>query len=358
MRAVAVVPGNPGSLHVREDAPEPSPQPGEAVVRVADAGVCGTDAEINQGLYGRAPAGSPYLILGHENLGFVETAPDDSPVSPGDLVVATVRRPCPEGCLPCSMQQNDMCLTGHYLERGIGGLHGFMSERYAEAPRYLVRLPRTLRRFAVLLEPMSVVQKGVEQAFRIQDRLAWDPRTAVVTGAGPVGILAAATLRLRGLSVVVAALEPEGGFKDRFLAEAGIRYVCTAKTPLDSLPLSVGRIDVVFEATGALPVVYPAMRLLGPNGVCILSSVTGGAHELNVDLATWNREVVLGNRLVFGTVNAARRHFEAGVRDFEAAQERLPGWMERMITRRMPYADVARALERSPDDIKTVLEFA
>jgi glucose 1-dehydrogenase len=357
MKAVAVVPGTRDSLHVRADAPDPRPTPDEALVRVVEAGVCATDIEIHQGLYGEAPPGSPFLILGHENLGVVDSAPAGAIVAAGDLVVSTVRRPCPERCRPCASDQNDMCLTGHFLERGIRGLHGFMSERYAESPHYLVKLPPHLRRFAVLMEPMSVVQKGIQQALAIQQRLAWDPRRAVVLGAGPVGILAAAALRLRGFEVHVAALEPEGSFKDRHLREAGISYVSAATTPIASLPGKVGPIDIVFEATGATSVVFPAMQILGPDGVCILSSVTGGQKMIEVDLATWNREMVLGNRLIFGTVNAGRVHFEMGRRDLEAVEELLPGWLARLVTRRIPFTDAPQALHRTADDIKTVLAF-
>lgn len=358
MRAVAVVPGARDSLHLRDDVPTPEPSVGEALVRALEAGLCGTDIEIHQGLYGQAPPGSPFLVLGHENLGEVETSPEGSGLNAGDLVVATVRRPCPEMCRPCRSDQNDMCVTGHFLERGIGGLHGFMSERYTEAPRYLLRVPSSLRPFAVLMEPMSIVEKGLEQTHRIQERLAWEPHQAVVVGAGPVGILAAAALRLRGLAVTVAALETEGSFKDTLLQEAGIQYVSTRSTPLDALPANLGPVDLVFEATGAAAAVFPALRLLGPNGVGILSSVTGGERRIEIDVAKWNREMVLGNRLVFGTVNAARRHFEFALRDFEAAEARLPGWLGRLITRRLPFTEVTSALVRNPDDIKTVLEFA
>jgi threonine dehydrogenase-like Zn-dependent dehydrogenase len=357
MRAIAVHPGQPGSLHLRDDAPDPSPAEGEAVIRVLEAGVCGTDAEINQGLYGSAPAGSPFLILGHENLGVVERSPAGSGLAEGDLVVSTVRRPCPERCRACLHEQQDMCLTGHFLERGISGLHGFMSERYVESPNYIVRMPSEMRRFAVLLEPMSVAQKGIDQAFRIQQRLTWDPRKSVVLGAGPVGLLAALVLKLRGLEVWVASRDAEGSTKAKLIEEAGMRYVSTANTPIEQLPAVVGRIDVVFEATGATAVVFPSMSILGPNGVCILSSVTGGQTKVEVDIATFNRDVVLGNRLVFGTVNASRRHFEAGVRDLQGADARFGGWLDRLITRRVPLAEAAGAFARGPGDIKTVIQF-
>jgi threonine dehydrogenase-like Zn-dependent dehydrogenase len=357
MRAVAVVPGAPHSLHVKSDAPEPARGPDDAIVRVLEAGVCGTDVEIDEGLYGQAPDGAGFLILGHENLGVVETAPRDAHVQAGDLVVATVRRPCPERCRPCAMSENDMCVTGNFLERGIRGLHGFMSERYAESPAYLVKLAPHLRPFAVLMEPMSVVQKGIDHAFRIQQRMAWEPRTAVVLGAGPVGILAAASLRLRGLDVTVAAREPEDCPRAALLRDAGLRYASTAATPLADLPSRTGRIDLVFEATGATSVVLPAMRMLGPDGICILSSVTGGSKRVEVDLAEWNREMVLGNRVVFGTVNAGRGHFESGARDLEIIEARVPGWLGRLVTRRVPFADVKDAMARRADDIKTVLVF-
>jgi threonine dehydrogenase-like Zn-dependent dehydrogenase len=357
MRAVTVIPGKAHSLQVRDDVPEARAEDGQAVVRVIETGVCGTDVEIESALYGEGPPGSPYLILGHESLGLVERTPAGSGFGEGDLVVGTVRRPCPEQCRACVDGQQDMCLSGHYRERGIKGLHGYMCDRYAEWPHDLVRIPAGLRAVAILLEPLSFIEKGTEQALRIQQRLAWEPRTAVVLGAGPVGILAALVFRLRGLEVTVASRAPAGVPKARLLEDAGIRYVSTSTTAVDKLPSVLGAIDIVFEATGSPAVIVPAMAALGLDGVCVLASVTGGEKKIELDVAAWNREVVLGNRVVLGTVNAARRHFENGVRDLAAAQERFPGWLERLITQRVPVADAKRAFEHDPSGIKSVLRF-
>jgi glucose 1-dehydrogenase len=357
MRAVAVFPGTRDSLHVVNDASEPQGAPDLAVVRVLEAGWCGTDVEIHQGHYGTAPPGSPFLILGHENLGVVSSSPAGSALTAGDLVVATVRRPCPQMCAPCAAGENDMCLTGNFLERGISGLHGFMSEVYSESPQYLVKVPHSLRNIAVLMEPMSVVEKGIEHAFKMQERFDWKPRQAVVLGAGPVGILAPAALRLRGLEVTVGSRDVDTCPRAAYLAEAGIRYRSTTTSPLSEWPRAMGPIDLVFEATGAAGIVFPSMRLLGPDGVCILSSVTGVDKPVECDISGWNRDMVLGNQVVFGTVNAGRRHFEMGARDLQEADERVPGWLGRMITRRIPFTDVHQALKRSQGDIKTVLRF-
>jgi threonine dehydrogenase-like Zn-dependent dehydrogenase len=358
MRAVTVIPGRAHSLEVRGDIPDARPADGQALVRVLETGVCGTDIEIESALFGEAPPGSPYLILGHESLGVVERAPgDQSGLREGDLVVSTVRRPCPERCRSCAEDQQDMCLTGHYLERGIKGLHGFMCDRYAESPRYLVPIPAGLRPVAVLLEPLSFIEKGIEQALAIQQRLTWEPRTAVVLGAGPVGLLSALVLRLRGLQVTVASRGPADSPAARLARDAGIGYLSTSETPVERLASALGEIDVIFEATGAAEVIMPAIKALGLDGVCILASVTGAETKIDFDVAAWNRDMVLGNRVVLGTVNAARRHFEAGVRDLAAAQERFPGWLERVITRRIPVVDAAKAFEKSRADIKSVLRF-
>lgn len=358
MRAVAVLPGTPQSLHIREDVPEPSPKPYEAVVRVHSAGTCATDIELHQGNVGRAPEGCDYLVIGHENLGTVEHAPRGSKVKPGDLVISTLRRPCGDYCRPCLTGEQDMCVTGHFEERGIAGLHGFMCEAYAEDPFYLVRVPPQLAETATLAEPLSILEKGIDHAMRIQSRFSWEPKKALVMGAGPVGILGAAALRLRGYDVIVASLESEGGFKDKLLADAGIRYVCARTTSIAEITRGADAQDIVIDASGSEMAVPSAIEALGPGGICVLASVTRGSRPITVDIATVNRNLVLGNRVILGTVKAGRRHFEMAVRDLETIESRRPGWLAALVTRRLPFERALEAMARTGEEIKTVLQFA
>jgi threonine dehydrogenase-like Zn-dependent dehydrogenase len=250
-----------------------------------------------------------------------------------------------------------MCLSGHYLERGIKGLHGFMSDLYAESPHYLVRVPPSMRPIAVLVEPLSFIEKGIEQALRFQQRLVYEPGHALVLGAGPIGLLAGLVLTLRGLRVTLASRGTPDRPGARLAEEAGMRYLSTEATPVDRIPALVGPIDLVFESTGAASMVMPAIAVLGLNGLCVLGSVTAGEKKTQVDVAAFNQSMVLGNKVVLGTVNAALRHFEAAARDLATAQVRFPGWLERMITRRLPVEDARQAFERGSSDIKSVLRF-
>jgi threonine dehydrogenase-like Zn-dependent dehydrogenase len=358
MRAVAVKPGTKDSLHLRTDVPDPNPKPYEAVVRVHSAGVCATDLDLHHGLIGRAPADFDYLVIGHENLGTVEHAPRGSKVRAGDLVISTLRRACGDYCRPCLTGEQDMCVTGNFEERGIVGLHGFMSEAYAEDTFYLVKVPPQLVEVATLAEPMSILEKGIDHAARIQSRFSWEPKKALVMGAGPVGILGAAALRLRGYEVVVASLEAEGGLKDRLLAEAGIRYLCVKTTSIAEATRGVDAQDIVMDASGSEMAVPSAIEALAQGGICILASVTRGSRPITVDIATVNRNLVLGNRVILGTAKAGRRHFEMAVRDLTMIEARRPGWLANLITRRMPYDQALSAMTRAPEEIKTVLQFA
>ncbi len=355
MRAITIRPGQAGSVQVG-DIPEPVPGPGQALLQTLSVGVCGTDREILAGAHGAAPAGRDVLIPGHECLARVLRAPDGSGLAAGQLVVPTVRRPCgrPE-CYPCAHDHPDMCVTLGYTERGIQGADGYQCERFTEVPRYLVAVPAALGAAAVLLEPTSVVAKAVEEAARVQRaRLAWEPRAALVTGAGPVGLLGAMLLRLRGLDVTVYDRMPADSFKARAAAAVGARYLCADQAKLGE----GGPFDWILECTGAPPVVFGSIPALAPCGVLCLLGVSGTEGTLSVPAAAVNRQLVLTNGLLFGSVNASREAFTAGAQALAAAQAAWPGWLERLITRRVAPNAVGQAVDLGPEDVKAVVEWA
>lgn len=352
MRAVVVTPGQAGSARLAE-VPDPRPRDGEVLVRVLRAGACGTDGEIDQGLFGQAPPGDDFLVLGHENLGRIERGA--GPFAAGDLVVSTVRRP--DSCPNCRAGEADMCLDGTYTERGIKGRHGFWAEQYAELPEYLVKLPEELEPIGVLLEPTSVVEKAIRHSYAIQRRLAWQPRKAVVLGAGPIGLLATVVLRLRGLDVTTVA-RGKGTRASALIPACGARYLSSRDVPITDLARELGRIDLIVEATGNGQVAVEATEAIGTNGVLCLTSITGGSRPLEIDASALNMRLVLGNMAIFGSVNANQVDFEQGVADLAAARRRFPGLLEWVITRRLPLAEFRSALDAPPGDIKTVLEIS
>jgi threonine dehydrogenase-like Zn-dependent dehydrogenase len=297
-------------------------------------------------------------VLGHENLGRVVSAPEGVELQKGQLVVATVRRPCPERCPPCAAGQSDDCLTGNYTERGIKGRDGYMAERYVEFSDYLIPLPSTLTKVGVLMEPSSIVEKGLIQAFSIQrGRMPWDPKQALVCGAGAVGLLAAIFLRLRDIEVSLVAKSDPGSPAFKVAKAVGANLLDADQHPVAGLAKELGHIDLTFEATGASSVALNAMAATGNNGVCCLSSVTAGMRTVTIDSDSLNLDMVLGNKLVFGTVNANRRHFEAAARMLGAAVRKWPGVLDQIVTRRVAVEQFADAFSRQPDDIKTVISF-
>ena len=356
MRAVVVTPGRAGSGRV-EDVPDPEVRAGHALVEVDAVGVCGTDVEILEGLYGEAPPGDDYLIIGHENVGRVISPPDGSSLREGDAVVCIVRRPDPQPCAPCAAGEFDMCTNGTYTERGIKGLHGFMAERYAEAPEYLVRLPERIADVGVLLEPLSVVEKGVLQAEAIQRRLVWEPREAVVTGAGPIGLLATMLLRSHGFEVWTLDRVDRDNPKVAILEACGATYVDGRQRTLRDLTADIPDIDLIIEATAVPEVVFDCIDAAGPNGVVCLTGVSAGSRTLEVAGAQLNLGMVLQNKVVFGTVNANRRYFETGVHDLSRFEQLWPGLTARLVTSRVPINDYETALERGPETIKSVVGF-
>lgn len=355
MNAVIVTPGLAGSDRYQEVS-DPRPEGEEVLVEVLAVGVDGTDDEIARGLYGEAPPGEDYLIIGHESLGRLMQPAGG--LDEGSLVAAIVRRPDPLPCLNCARDEWDMCLNGQYTERGIKGRHGFLAEYYTEAPKYLVPVPDSLARVGTLVEPTSIAEKAIDQIWRIQSRMAWEPRHVLVTGAGPVGLLAVAALRLRGLDVFVYDRAASGPKVD-LVSAIGASYLLAKDHELGNpLVEELGHIDIAIEATGYAPLSFELADTVGTNGVVVLTGVSGGNREVTIAVDHLNLEMVLANKVIFGTVNANRRHFEAAVADLEHIEQCWPGWLERCITRRVPHADYRAALERGSDDVKVVVEIS
>ena len=356
MRAVVVTPKKPGSGRLAE-VPDPQLREGEVLVRVQQVGLDGTDAEILEGQYGEAPPGDDYLIIGHESLGRVEKVMGSATgLSGGDRVVAIVRRPDPVPCRNCAAGEWDMCLNGQYTERGIKARHGFLAEFYTESPEFLIAVPAEIAPVAILLEPLSIVEKAIEQIKRIQSRLVWRAERAVVLGAGPIGLLAGMLLSLEGIEVHFYDAT-ERGIKSDLAEASGANYIWAGERKLShELVAEIGAVDIVVEATGYSPLAFDAMDIVAPNGVVCLTGVSGGSRKLEVSADHLNLEMVLSNKVVFGTVNANRRHFDSGVRHLQGIESRWPGLLSRMITRRLPLRDFAVAFERSPGDVKSIVE--
>ncbi|HEY7625264.1 MAG TPA: glucose 1-dehydrogenase [Candidatus Limnocylindria bacterium] len=349
MRALTVVPRKSDSGAVR-DVADPVPGDDEVVVDVIRVGLDGTDADIARGEYGEAPAGSETLVIGHESVGRV--ARGNAALPTDTLVVASVRRP--DGCPNCAKGEQDMCLWGEYKERGIKGLHGYCAERYCERPDYLFRVPEELRDVAVLLEPLTIGEKGWRHACAAQRRMTvWEPKRALVAGVGPIGILAAVVMRLRGLDVTLVD-HAERADRAALVGRLGVRYVATSATPLQEVVRE--RYDVMLDATGSTEVGFELMGALDTNAVLILTSVGGSGRRLAVAADEIARRLVLGNGLIIGSVNANAVDFRQGIADLGAAESRWPGFLASLITRRLPLGRAADALPHDPAQIKQVVE--
>jgi threonine dehydrogenase-like Zn-dependent dehydrogenase len=347
MRALTVRPGVKDSLAL-SDLPEPATGDGTILVESLAVGLCGTDIEIIAGEYGEAPPGSDMLVLGHENLGRVIDAPADASVATGDLVVGFVRRPDPVPCPACAVGEWDMCRNGQYTEHGIKGLHGFARERWRAQPDAVVALDASLSEVGVLLEPTTIVAKAWEQIERIGRRAYFGPKIAAVTGAGPVGLLAALLGVQRGLEMHVFDRVTDGP-KPKLVADLGAQYHAEPVTESGIRP------DLVVECTGVPSVVLDVLTHNATDGIVCLTGVSTVGAQLPVDIGGLNRSAVLENDVLFGTVNANRRHYEAAAAALATADH---GWLSRLITRRVALEDFADGFARRPDDVKVVLELA
>ena len=350
------------------DRPEPGLKADDDVLaRVIRVGICGTDREEASGGRAQAPQGGTDLVIGHEMLARVrQVGRSVTRVKQGDLAVFTVRRGC-DTCLPCAMNRSDMCLSGNYRERGIWGLDGYQTELVVECERYAVRVPKELEATGVLTEPLSVAEKAIDEAVRIQTarlpesaaRPYWlHGRRCLVAGLGPIGLLAAMSLRLRGAEVYGLDIVDEAGARPAWLERIGGHYVDARSVPPDAVEKAMGGMELILEATGVASLELNLLDALDRNGIYVLTGIPGGDRPLQIQGAELIRRLVLGNQVMVGSVNASRDHFQMAVDDLEQAQARWPGHVERLITARRPYGDFAVALSKhEPDEIKVTLEW-
>jgi threonine dehydrogenase-like Zn-dependent dehydrogenase len=340
MQALVVLPEHPHSTRVAE-VPAPDAGEGAVLIRTLEVGVCGTDREISEGLFGVAPDGEEALVLGHELLGVVER--DGNGFARGELVTATVRRSCGH-CAACEAGAPDACDTGGYLERGITRLHGFASELVTEAPEHLVRVPSSLGRVGVLAEPASICERGLRHVRAVGARQPWAPRRALVLGAGAIGMLGTYLLRMDGLEVWTAS-RSHGGDRARLVEACGARNLATSETDLNALAEDVGGFDVVFEAAGDAQLMLDALGLLRRNGVACLLGIDGRPREVSIDGRVLAVDAILQNRALFGSVNANRVDWSAAVEHLDRARALWPEALEEFVGLRVPLDAFADAFE-------------
>jgi threonine dehydrogenase-like Zn-dependent dehydrogenase len=366
MKAIAVHPGQPNSIHLRE-IPEPKVTDvagGRGVkVKVLRVGVDGTDKEINAAEYGAAPPGDDYLVTGHESFGqVVEVGPNvPTTIKPGTFVVASVRRPGSSIYGQIGLQ--DFTTDDVYYERGINLLHGYLTEYYVEDHQYVFPLPDNLSEVGVLLEPTTVAEKGINHAYEIQRRLkVWQPRSACILGSGTVGLLTALVARLRGLELTVYSLPGRPYRNADLVDELGGVYISSKEATLAQAAEARGPFDLIVDATGYSPIVWEAAEVLGKNGVLVLASITGGDGKVTINSDRINQGFVLGNKVMVGTVNAAPADFRSGVDDLIKAEALFPGWLSKLLTTPIAglenYDEMIRRLTEDRDAIKVYVEVA
>lgn len=363
MKAIAIVPGKKDAFLT--ERPEPSIlAPDEVKLKILQVGICGTDREEVEGGRADPPKGSKELVIGHENFGrVVETGADVSSVKPGDYAMFTVRRDC-EPCI-CG-HHNDMCFTGNYTERGIKGEDGFQVEYVVDKARYLIKIPEAIKHLGVLAEPMSVSEKAVNEAVRIQCARLPEAREedwlqgkqVLVAGLGPIGLLGAFILRLRGAQVLGLDIVDEDTLRPTVLKEIGGRYVDGRKVKTLDLDETFGQIDLIFEATGVPQLEFELIDALGINGIYVLTGIPAGERPLNIIAAPLLQQIVLKNQVVLGSVNAGIGDFERGIEELSQANEKYTEAIGKVITSRVPvdrFEDVFAS--HDINEIKSVIQW-
>jgi len=370
MKAVAVFPGE-RQIRVTDHPAPKLESPKQVLARVLDVGVCGTDKEIARFDYGTPPDGWDHLVIGHESLSeVVEIGGEVSRVKKGDLIVLTVRRPCPEMCPACRAGRQDFCYTGDFTERGIKQQHGYMTELVAEDEQYAWPVPRELRDVAVLTEPLTIAEKAIEQLWEIQARLPWacpsgpgekangSCHHALVLGAGPVGLLGAMALRVYGFEVSVYSRITHGDPGDQVVRAIGANFIDASKVAVEDMARQMGTIDVVYEATGASGLAFEVIAQLGNNAVFIFTGVPGRSGPIPVPTDLIMRDMVLKNQLIYGTVNASPTAFESAIRNLGVFTQRWPEALKTIITKRYPLEQAPELLTGRVQGIKNVVAIA
>ena len=370
MRAVGVIPSKREVALFQHHTPVISAAT-DVKIRTIEVGICGTDREICTFAYGTPPGDSDYLVLGHEALGQVlEVGTGVSRFRPGDLVVPTVRRPCPHAhCPSCRDARQDFCFTGDFTERGIKMVHGYMTEYFVEDEVHLNLVPEELRDVAVLVEPLTVAEKALAQVWRVQRRLNWDVdannpqgpgagKTAVVLGAGPVGILGAMTLLVNGFKTFVYSRSPEPNPKARLVNAIGAKYISCETTSPEEFAKIVGNIDLVYEAVGQAKISFDVLKILGLNGVFVFTGITPVKPAIPIEADTLMRQVVLMNQAIIGTVNADRAAFESAIRDLGLFKKLWPEALQGVISGRFPMESYRELLLGKATGIKNVIRIA
>ena len=355
--AIAVTPGRPESIR-RIEHVVAEPEPNDVLIDVIRCGICGTDREVAAGHIGRPPEGESEIILGHEVLGRIRLIGSKVSIhAPGDLVTATVRRP--DGCPNCMAGHPDMCQWHQYTEQGIQGLHGFLAGQIVVDQHYVIPVPDHLEETGVLVEPLTVVEKAFRQATLIQRRMpVWQPGTAIVAGAGPIGLLGTLLLRAHGIHVYTVARTPKPNPAATIVERAGAHYISTRQESLNALASRIGNVDIILESTGASVMAFEAMQVLGINGVLVLLSNTDGAATLELPTGFINNGIVGGNKIVVGSVNSGREDFEQAAATLNTFEHLWPGLAASLITHRIPYdGDLSTILSEPKDAIKMVVEF-
>lgn len=365
MRAVAMFPKEKKVRVV--DRPAVTLQGDDQVrLRMLEVGVCGTDHEIARFEYGTPPAGEPYLVIGHESLGeVVEVGKAVTGIKAGDLIVTTVRRPCGrKECRPCAHDRPDFCRTGAYTERGIKGLHGFMTDEVVDQAKNMHVVPRQIADVAVLTEPLTIAEKALNELDPVLTRMPWiDPKkaekrglNAVVLGAGPVGLLAGLALLVRGFDTWIYSRESAKSARAAWVESVGAHYIESGTTPIGQVGKQVGNVDLILEATGSAALSTAALPAIGENGVMILTGVPGGAAEIGIDAQKIMRNLVLENQLLYGTVNAGPPAFAHAIADLAEFEKRWPKQVRSLITGRFPPENIGDVLA-GKDAIKSVIKF-